>query len=43
MDSCVLAQWQGEDVFDASAESYGGINTAMLFATCVPGGSITRS
>ena len=31
VDSSVLAQWQGEDAFDASAESYGGINTTSVY------------
>ncbi len=31
VDSSVLAQWQGEDAFDASAESYGGINATSVY------------
>ena len=31
VDSSVLAQWQGDAAFDASAESYGGINSESVF------------
>lgn len=31
VDSSVLAQWQGTDAFDASADSYGGVNSEAVF------------
>ena len=31
VDSSVLAQWQGDSAFDASADSYGGINSQSVY------------